>query len=197
MGRSFNPSNADYLFPLDDDVDDQFPQQQQQSIQKKKRKHSPVAGTSRASPAPVRAVTALAQPTGEKKKKHIINPVAMKKPTANDLFGSESEDEVSPPTSITQPGNKPIHSYITRRLASGYSRQVDDAKRGTHYIDLRVYRCDEIEHVQPMNRWRHSIVCVKTRTNDNTETWQLLTNFISATRKEYRNCSPTFISNYY
>ncbi|KAL4713360.1 hypothetical protein ACJJTC_016828 [Scirpophaga incertulas] len=188
--RTHNPSNADFLFPSEDD-EVQREQQQRPKI-KKKRTSSPAPSTSRAK----YAASHQTEPV-QKKKKTVINPVHMKKPTAHDLFGSDSEEEEAQLPVPTPTGNKPIHSYITRRLANGHSRQVYENKQGSHYIDLRVYTCDDIERVQPMNRWRHSIICVKNRTDNNTEAWQHLVNFISATRKEYRNCASTFISNYY
>ncbi|KAL4702149.1 hypothetical protein ACJJTC_018113 [Scirpophaga incertulas] len=190
MERTHNPSNADFLFPSEDD-EVQREQQQRPEI-KKKRTSSPAPSTSRAK----YAASHQTEPV-QKKKKTVINPVHMKKPTAHDLFGSDSEEEEAQLPVPTPTGNKPIHSYITRRLANGHSRQVYENKQGSHYIDLRVYTCDDIERVQPMNRWRHSIICVKNRTDNNTEAWQHLVNFISATRKEYRNCASTFISNYY
>lgn len=181
--RSHERVNADLLFPSDDEAP-------RPRVEKRhKRKHSPEASTSRASPAH--------SPT-PKKKKPVFKPIApVKKPSAHDLFGSDSEEEevIVPASSGKKPA--PLLSYMTRRLANGYSRQVFDDKPGTHFIDLRIYKCDEIEKVQPMNRWRHSIVCVKNRTDENSDAWQHLANFIIATRKEFRGCPPTFISNYY
>lgn len=148
-------------------------------------KQSAVSSTSRAHHAS----------TSNQKKKPFFKPIPSKKSTARDLFGSESENEDSP----ALPGKKssPIVSYMSRRLSNGHSRQVYDNKPGTHFIDLRIYRCDEIERVQPINRWRQAIICVKNRTDDNTEAWQHMANFIIATRKEYRNCPVTFFSNYH
>ncbi|KAL4702723.1 hypothetical protein ACJJTC_002451 [Scirpophaga incertulas] len=164
--RTHNPSNADFLFPSEDD-EVQREQQQRPEI-KKKRTSSPAPSTSRAK----YAASHQTEPV-QKKKKTVINPVHMKKPTAHDLFGSDNDSQMA------------IRAKCMR------------TNKGSHYIDLRVYTCDDIERVQPMNRWRHSIICVKNRTDNNTEAWQHLVNFISATRKEYRNCASTFISNYY
>lgn len=148
--------------------------------------------TSRESPVPARSQS----PPPPKVKKPVIKPIPPKKATVRDIFGTDSEDEDQ-----DQPvAGKPIQllqSYMTRRLANGHSRQTCDTKKGSHYIELKVYNCDEIEKVSPMNRWRHAIVCVKNKTDENTEAWQHLTNFIIATRKEFRNCPINFISNYY
>lgn len=88
-------------------------------------------------------------------------------------------------------------SYITRRLSNGHARQSHSTKTGSHYVELKVYKCDEIKKVLPVNRWRQAIVTIKNQTDDNTEAWQHLSNFIIATRKEYRTCPPSFMSNFY
>lgn len=124
---------------------------------------------------------------------HTESAAKKTRPTANDLFGNDSGDQAED----GKLGKKlsPISSYITRRVANGYSRQNNDKKEGTHFIDLRVYKCDEIERVQPMNRWRHAIITIRNRTDDNADAWRMLTEFIKATRKEFRDCVPDFIGS--
>lgn len=115
-----------------------------------------------------------------------------RKSSARDVFGSDSdEDAVN-----VQPGKKnlPLCSYFSKRISHGVSRQSDQNKAGTHYVELKVYNCDEIKHIQPMNRWRHSIITVKNRTDDNTEAWKHLTEFIKATRREFKDCRPDIIN---
>lgn len=117
------------------------------------------------------------------------------KPSTTDLFGSDSnEDDNSGPSDPKK--GKPLYSYITRRLANGNSRQIDENKTGSHYIELRVYSCDEIQSVQPINRWRYSFIIIKNKTNTNSEAWSRLTDFISITRKEYiaRQLFPVIIN---
>lgn len=164
----------------------QVPTQTQEAVAAARTaSHSP----SRASPAPS---TSRSAP-----KKPYFKPIPPKKATAYDLFGTDSEDDEKEDVAV--PGKAPIQltSYLTRRLANGHSRQTYEHKPGTHYIDLKVYRCDEIKNVQPINRWRQAIVTVKNQTSENTDAWQHLTNFIMATRKEFVKCPPTFVSNYY
>ncbi|KAL4720412.1 hypothetical protein ACJJTC_002348 [Scirpophaga incertulas] len=121
--KTHNPSNADFLFPSKDD-EVQREQQQRPEI-KKKRTSSPAQSTSRAK----YAASHQTEPV-QKKKKTVINPVHMKKPTAHDLFRSDSEEEEAQLPLPTPTGNKPIHSYITRRLVNGHSRQVYENKQG-------------------------------------------------------------------
>lgn len=133
----------------------------------------------------------------KKKKTPIIKPISsVMKPSVSDLFGSDSEEEDAPIPLEPKKGT-PIYSYITRRLANGNSRQINESKTGSHYVELKVYSCNEIQNVQPMNRWRHSVVTIKNRTDTDTEAWSRLTDFIAATRREFKNCPPTFTSNYY
>lgn len=154
----------------------------------------PEPSTSATPAEPSRSAPPPSRPSASKKP--LIKPIPPKKCTVYDLFGTDSEDdEKEVPASV--PGKAPLASYITRRLANGHSRQIHEKKPGSHYIDLKIYRCDEIEKVPPMNRWRQAIVTVKNQTFDNTDAWQHLSNFIMATRKEYVKCPPTFVSNYY
>lgn len=144
---------------------------------------------------------AAAPSTPKPSKKPRINPVKLPDlPTAADLFGSDdSEDEQQPITSSAPRRGKktPIYSYISSRIANGYSRQAHSAKTGSHYVEVKVYKCDDIDKVLPINRWQHSVITVKNQTNADTEAWAHLTKFISATRKEFREIPKTFISNNY
>lgn len=112
------------------------------------------------------------------------------KTTAQELFGDDSDNDNA--------GKKtaPLISYITRRVASGFSRQVDVGKKGSHFVELKIYKCDEIEPVSPMNRWRHAIVTVKNRTDIDAESWQHISAYLGAIRKEFKNVSPAFINSY-
>lgn len=110
------------------------------------------------------------------------------KSSARDVFGSDSDDD-----GTVLPGNKknlPICSYFSKRVSGGVSRQTDPNKGGSHYVELKVYNCNEIKHIAPMNRWRHAIISVKNRTDENTQAWAHLSEFIKATRREFKGCRP-------
>ncbi|XP_075980270.1 uncharacterized protein LOC142979281 [Anticarsia gemmatalis] len=162
---------ADQLFPSSDESTVDVPTKSS----KKKRK--------------VPEKTSDSQPSTTKKTKA--------KATARDLFGTDSDDDDELHRSNTT-GKKiaPIYSYVTRRLANGFSRQIDEDKTGNYYIELKIYNTDEIERVPPVNRWRHSVITIKNKTNSNTESWKHINEFIKETRKEFKNRTPTFISSY-
>ncbi|KAL4703639.1 hypothetical protein ACJJTC_010756 [Scirpophaga incertulas] len=190
--------NADTLFPSEDEV--------QPPPSKKHRKSKQAVSQPAAKPV-VRAsslaqVSTAAAPLpvaacSSSSKKPYFKPIPPKIATAYDLFGTDSEDDEKADIPTTGKSPSPLTSYVTRRLANGHSRQIFDRKPGTHYVDLKIYRCDEIEKVQPINRWRQAIVTVKNKTFDNTGAWQHLANFIRETRKEFVNCPQTYVSNYY
>lgn len=117
------------------------------------------------------------------------------KASARDIFGSDSDDEHF---NLSKPGKKiaKICSYFNKRVPQGVSRQTDSNKDGSHYIELKIYKCDEIKNVQPMNRWRHAIITIKNQSDVETEAWSHLTQFIKATRREFKNCPPDIISGY-
>lgn len=135
--------------------------------------------------------------SGSRPKKVKINPVQKPHVTAKELFGSDSEDEEDDSSKSVPASSGKLLSYMSRRLANGVSRQGHPTKTGTHYVELKVYRTDEIQKIAPVNRWRQAIVTIKNQTDDTGEAWQHLANFIIATRKEFKTCPPTFVSNYY
>lgn len=129
-------------------------------------------------------------------KKIRINPIKKPTPSSAELFGSDSSEEDTVSAAGSKKGTA-LYSYITRKLANGMSRQTDDTKTGTHYVELKIYACDEIKNVTPINRWRHSVITIKNRTNVDTEAWSHLTDFVKATRKEYKHCPVSFNSSYF
>lgn len=117
--------------------------------------------------------------------------------TAAALFGSDSEDD-HPAPADNEIGKKvsPLNSYVMRRVTNGYSRQANALKSGTHFIELKIYKCDEIENVSPMNRWRQAIVTIKNRTDVDTESWRHLSAYLTAIRKEFKDCPSMIINSY-
>lgn len=171
---------ADHIFPSEDESSDEV-QMKAKPKENKKRKSTP---------------TCSAQPSTSKKSKPVIRPIPpVTKSTARELFGSDSDDDdaVEVPSVERKP---PIYSYITRRLANGFSRQIDENKKGAFYIELKVYKCDEIERIQPVNRWRHSVITIKNKTDEDSESWRHLNEYIKSTRQEFKRCTPTFINSY-
>lgn len=65
---------------------------------------------------------------------------------------------------------------------------MNSPKTGSHFIELKVYNCNEIKNVQPVNRWRHAVITIKNRTDDNTPAWGHLSQLIKETRKEFKGC---------
>lgn len=189
----FRSRFADDLFLSDDDKSSV----QDVAISEKKKKRSkPSSSDSRSSHQPPKTTPSTSASSSSKKMK--INPVSKPHLTARDLFGTDSDEEDG--DTQTTAGKKPstvLLSSITRRLATGHARQSLPTKTGTHYIELKVYRCDEIENVAPMNRWRQAVVALKNRTDEGTEAWGHLTKFMCATRKEFKSSSQTFMSSYF
>lgn len=138
------------------------------------------------------------KPRGSKKPR--INPVPLtdNKLTARDLFGSESEedDSLKPSTSAGKT-SPPIYSYYTKKVEKGYARKISETKQGPYYVEVKVYNCEEIASVPPVNRWRHSIVTIKTKTDTDTEMWRHLKAFTSSVDKDFKNCPVTLINSYY
>lgn len=131
--------------------------------------------------------------TTSSKKKPTIKPIPPPvRVTAQDLFGEDSEEEMKQsgtPMSIT-----PLHSVFVQTLARGMSKQVMPDKKGAHYFELKVYKCSDIEKVPAINRWRHAVVALKSKTDTNTDLWQHITNVVSASRKEFRGVPNNFFS---
>ncbi|CAH0717052.1 unnamed protein product, partial [Brenthis ino] len=116
------------------------------------------------------------------------------KVTAQDLFGVDSDDgEIN---DVTCKNTSPLVSYLTKRVTNGFSRQIKFDKPGSHFVEIKIYKCEEIERVSPMNRWRYAIVALKNRTNVDTESWRHLSAYLSEVRKEFKECSPNFINSH-
>ncbi|CAH0730465.1 unnamed protein product, partial [Brenthis ino] len=72
------------------------------------------------------------------------------KVTAQDLFGVDSDDgEIN---DVTCKNTSPLVSYLTKRVTNGFSRQIKFDKPGSHFVEIKIYKCEEIERVSPMNR---------------------------------------------
>lgn len=106
-----------------------------------------------------------------------------------DLFGEDDSDDGACGSSGMQPPRLPC--YITRRVANGYARQYNDKKKGTYYIDLKIYDSNEVEKITPMNRWRQAIISIKTRADNTSEAWRHLSKYVKETRAEYKSFPPT------
>lgn len=130
------------------------------------------------------------------KKTHNHPEPTARKSTSKELFGSDSEDAADEMAQTNNKGICPLNSCLVRRIQNGVARQANPDKAGSHYVDLKVYRCDEIEKVTPLNRWRQSVVSLKYRTNDDTVAWGHLADFINAARKEFKGVPPTFNAFY-
>lgn len=128
---------------------------------------------------------------GQRIEPHASTSTAHQKTSARDMFGSDSDDECA-----VIPGKKGVElcSYYSKRVANGVARQMNTQKQGSHFIELKVYNCEEIKNIQPMNRWRHAVITIKNRTNDDTVAWGYLTDFIRATRKEFKDCRPDLLN---
>lgn len=136
-------------------------------------------------------------PQRPKKKKAVtINPITPVQSTMEDLFGEISEDDQPEPSGSNFPPTPPLQSVFINRLATGLSKQVLPDKKGTYYVELKVYRSSDIEHMLPINRWRHSVSSLKIQTDSDSTVWQHLANVVTAARKEFRGVPNTFTSNF-
>lgn len=119
------------------------------------------------------------------------------KETITQLFGEISDDEdVNGGAGASLPRKENLVSSIVQRVANGTSRQVYNDKTGSHYIEIKIYNCKEIENVPPMNRWRQSIIAIKNRTDMNTEAWKHLAMYISTTRAEFKEIPASYVGAY-
>lgn len=136
---------------------------------------------------------------GSKKPRIQPVPLTNNKLTARDLFGSESDEEDSSvkPSTSTGKTPPPLHSYFTKRVNKGYARKISETKQGPYYVEVKVYNCNEIADIPPVNRWRHSIVTIKTKVDADTEMWRHLKGFTSSVEQDFRNCPATLINSYY
>lgn len=110
-----------------------------------------------------------------------------------DLFGGDTDDDEASISGGKEPPKLPC--YITRRIANGYAKQFNPEKKGSLYVELKVYESSEIEQLSPMNRWRQAIIALKTRTENNAKSWGFLANYVREVREEFKPCVTSF-TNY-
>nr|XP_049694812.1 uncharacterized protein LOC126054231 [Helicoverpa armigera]XP_049703896.1 uncharacterized protein LOC126056152 isoform X2 [Helicoverpa armigera] len=136
--------------------------------------------------------------SSSKKSKPTISPISPPAcVTANELFGDEDDDKNECVKSSTKTGNvPPIHSYFTKRLRKGYSRQISETKEGKYYVELKIYDVEEIKKIMPINRWRHAITTIKTKLDEDKESWHHIKDFILATQKDFKNCPLSYLGSY-
>lgn len=136
-----------------------------------------------------------------KKSKTVINPITPPaRITSQDLFGQDSDDEPKsePSQGCSKTGKAipPLYSYYTKRESKGYSRQISETKKGKYYVELKIYDAEEIKKIQPMNRWRHSIITIKTQVNDDHNSWRYVKDFVKATHADFKNCPVALLGLY-
>lgn len=155
--------------------------------------HSPVSGDEGVK---VSKKQSPASHPPKKRSSPTVNPITPVKATVEDLFGEDSECEESTPSLPPTPSPPLLQSVFVNRVATGLSKQILPNNTGTHYVEIKVYKCSDIENVMPINRWRHSVSSLKMQTNTESILWQHLANVVSAARKEFRGMPNTFTSNF-
>lgn len=112
------------------------------------------------------------------------------KVTAKDIMGTDSDADEEP-----HAGKKDgIISYLCRRGANGISKQFKPDISGLRFVDLKLYMCSEIENISAMNRWRHAVVTLKTKIDDDNPAYRYLVKFLREVKKSFKDCPITYVS---
>lgn len=113
--------------------------------------------------------------------------------TATDLLGGESDEDED---WKKKNGNGcDLSSYLYRRVTKGYTKQFKNDQEGSQYIDLKVYNCKELDKVKPKQRWRKSILTLKTKSSDNTPAWNCLVQFLKEIKLQFKDVPTTFVNS--
>lgn len=113
------------------------------------------------------------------------------KVTAKDIMGTDSDADED-----KKIGKKDeLISYLCRRGPSGISKQFNSDIRGSRFADLKLYMCNEIQNISPMNRWRHAIVTLKTKIDDDNPAYRYLVKFLKEVKKNFKDCPITYVSS--
>lgn len=110
--------------------------------------------------------------------------------TAKDIMGSDSEIDDSPSGKRDE-----LNSYLSRRVANGISKQYNNDINGSCFIDLKLYTCEEIVNISPMNRWRHAIVTLKMKSEENDPAYRYLVKFLKEAKNKFKDCPVTYVSS--
>ncbi|CAK1602655.1 unnamed protein product [Parnassius mnemosyne] len=100
-------------------------------------------------------------------------------------FDLEGDNELQEPIRAAA-----LRSFLSRRAGSGYTLQrADSAKTGDYYVELRVYNTKEAEKLGS-DRWKRSLVTLKSAVEDNSLTWKAVTKLVAAAKDEYAAMQP-------
>lgn len=112
------------------------------------------------------------------------------KVTAKDIMGTDSDADEN-----QKAGKKDeLVSYLCRRGSNGISKQFNPDIGGLRFVDLKLYMCNEIESISPMNRWRHAVVTLKTKIDDDNPAYRYLVKFLKKVKKNFKDCPITYVS---
>lgn len=157
-------------------------------------RHEPKAAVEPTSSRHESKASGVPTSSSSKKRKHPrIEPHHVQKPSAYELFGTDSEveEEDDNERSIKKGNISRLYSYYTRRLPRCFTYCMDKSKLGSYYITLKVFKTDDIESVEPTKRLKKALYLIRNKTDSDTEAWKYLSEFITATCKEYES-SPKF-----
>lgn len=88
-----------------------------------------------------------------------------------------------------------LRSWLTQRVAGGYTSQSDPTKVGEYFVELRVYNTREVEKIPANERWKHSLLSLKLGTNTDTRFWKALNATVIAGRDELKHIQPILFTD--
>lgn len=117
-------------------------------------------------------------------------PAANAVASAWSVLTSDSEEEGA----IRRAANStPLTSVLTRRVPDGVVRRLQNL-RGDHFIELKLYKVEDINKVAPLDRWEKAIVNLKLQIDGNAAEVTLINKFLKLCKERF-TAEGTFYSD--
>lgn len=106
-----------------------------------------------------------------------------------DVFGLASRKEEG---ESGKPGAKVLPSYFINRVANGNERRTA-VTEGAFYVDLKLYATKDAQDTDSLDLWKKAQVRIKFHTDENSEQWGQLYNFVRSVDSIFKE-EPKFFS---
>lgn len=80
---------------------------------------------------------------------------------------------------------KVLSSFFVNRVANGNEKRSAPLE-GEYVVDLKVYRTNDIQGVDPIDAWRKALIRVKLQTTEDSEQWRALQRFVHKTDEIFK-----------
>ncbi|XP_063369034.1 uncharacterized protein LOC134657418 [Cydia amplana] len=87
-----------------------------------------------------------------------------------------------------------LDSSIVQRVANGLTKRTLELD-GAFFVELRVYKTDDVRRELPENRWKKALLSIKTQLDSDTPPWESLIKFTKHIKSLFKDTEAKFYLN--